>query len=35
VGNDAKLLDALYRLTPRRAAAFIARQMRDLLGGRS
>jgi short-subunit dehydrogenase len=31
VGNDAKLLDVLYRLSPRRAAAFIAKQMRDLL----
>jgi len=33
VGNDAKLLDVLYRLSPRRAAAFIAKQMNDLLGG--
>lgn len=33
VGQDAKLMDALYRLDPRRAAAFIARQMRDLLPG--
>jgi len=32
VGNDAKLLDAVYRLAPERAAAFIARQMKDLLG---
>jgi short-subunit dehydrogenase len=31
VGSDAKLLDVLYRLSPRRAAAFIAKQMRDLL----
>lgn len=31
VGPDAKLLDALYRLHPRRAAAFIAAQMRELL----
>jgi short-subunit dehydrogenase len=31
VGNDAKMLDVLYRLSPRRAAAFIARQMKDLL----
>ena len=31
VGSDAKLMDRLYRLTPRRAAGFIARQMKDLL----
>jgi short-subunit dehydrogenase len=31
VGNDSKLLDVLYRLSPRRAAAFIAKQMKDLL----
>jgi short-subunit dehydrogenase len=31
VGNDAKLLDVLYRLAPERAAAFIARQMKNLL----
>jgi short-subunit dehydrogenase len=31
VGNDAKLLDVLYRLSPRRAAAFIARQMRGII----
>ena len=31
VGSDAKLMDRLYRLSPRRAAAFIARQMQDLL----
>jgi NAD(P)-dependent dehydrogenase (short-subunit alcohol dehydrogenase family) len=31
VGRDAKLMDALYRLSPRRAAGFIARQMKDLL----
>jgi short-subunit dehydrogenase len=31
VGSDAKLMDRLYRLDPRRAAGFIARQMRDLL----
>lgn len=31
VGNDAKLLDALYRLSPKRAAAFIANQMKGLL----
>jgi short-subunit dehydrogenase len=33
VGSDAKLMDRLYRLNPRRAAGFIAKQMRDLLGG--
>ena len=32
VGRDAKLLDKLYRLHPKRAAGFIANQMRDLLG---
>jgi NAD(P)-dependent dehydrogenase (short-subunit alcohol dehydrogenase family) len=31
VGGDAKLMDRLYRLSPRRAAAFIVRQMKDLL----
>ncbi len=31
VGSDAKLMDRLYRLAPRRAAGFIARQMKDLL----
>jgi short-subunit dehydrogenase len=31
VGSDAKLMDRLYRLNPRRAAAFIAGQMKDLL----
>ena len=31
IGGDAKLMDRLYRLTPRRAAGFIARQMKDLL----
>jgi NAD(P)-dependent dehydrogenase (short-subunit alcohol dehydrogenase family) len=31
VGPDAKLLDGLYRLSPRRAASFIASQMKDLL----
>jgi NAD(P)-dependent dehydrogenase (short-subunit alcohol dehydrogenase family) len=33
VGPDAKLLDRLYRLSPRRATAFIAGQMKDLLNG--
>jgi NADP-dependent 3-hydroxy acid dehydrogenase YdfG len=32
VGSDAKLLDRLYRLSPARAAGFIANQMKDLLG---
>jgi short-subunit dehydrogenase len=32
VGGDAKLMDRLYRLSPRRAAGFIAGQMKDLLG---
>ena len=32
VGSDARLLDRLYRLSPRRATAFIAGQMKDLLG---
>lgn len=31
VGKDAKFLDALVRLNPRRAAAFIAKQMKSLL----
>ena len=33
VGSDAKLMDRLYRLNPRRAAGFIAKQMKDLLAG--
>ena len=33
VGSDAKLMDRLYRLSPRRAAGFIANQMKDLLAG--
>jgi NAD(P)-dependent dehydrogenase (short-subunit alcohol dehydrogenase family) len=33
VGSDAKLMDRLYRLSPRRATAFIAGQMKDLLAG--
>jgi short-subunit dehydrogenase len=32
VGSDAKLLDRLYRIHPRRAAGFIANQMKDVLG---
>ena len=31
VGSDAKFLDALYRMAPKRAAAFISKQMKDLL----
>ena len=33
VGSDAKLMDRLYRLNPRRAAGFIQRQMKGLLPG--
>jgi hypothetical protein len=29
--SRAKLMDRLYRLSPSRAAAFVARQMKDLL----
>ena len=31
IGRDAKLMDAIYRLHPQRAAALIAKQMKDLL----
>jgi NAD(P)-dependent dehydrogenase (short-subunit alcohol dehydrogenase family) len=31
VGSDARMMDRLYRLSPRRATAFIAGQMKDLL----
>jgi NAD(P)-dependent dehydrogenase (short-subunit alcohol dehydrogenase family) len=31
VGGDAKFMDRIYRLDPRRAAGFIARQMKGLL----
>lgn len=31
VGSDAKLMDTLVRLDPRRATTFIARQMKSLL----
>lgn len=31
VGSDARLMDRLYRLSPRRAAGFIQKQMKDLL----
>ncbi len=31
IGRDARLMDGLYRLDPRRAAAFIYRQMRSIL----
>lgn len=31
VGGDVTLMDRLYRLSPRRAAAFIAKRMKDLL----
>jgi short-subunit dehydrogenase len=33
IGQDARLMDLLYRVNPSGAAAFIARQMRGLLGG--
>jgi len=32
VGGDAKMMDRLYRLSPKRAAGLIAGQMKDLLG---
>ena len=32
IGRDAKLMDVLYRLTPRRSARLIADRMKDLLG---
>jgi len=32
VGRDSKMMDALYRVNPKGAAGFIARQMKDLLG---
>ena len=31
IGNDARMMDALYRINPKGAAGFIARQMKDLL----
>jgi len=31
VGSDAKLMDRLYRLSPRRAASFIGGRMKSLL----
>jgi short-subunit dehydrogenase len=31
-GSDSRLMDRLYRISPRRATAFIANQMKDLLG---
>ncbi len=33
VGKDARFLDMLYRLAPKRAARFIYKQMRSILGG--
>ncbi len=33
VGRDARMMDLLYRVNPSGASAFIARQMRGLLGG--
>jgi short-subunit dehydrogenase len=32
VGSDARMMDWLYRLSPRRATGFIAGQMKSLLG---
>jgi NAD(P)-dependent dehydrogenase (short-subunit alcohol dehydrogenase family) len=31
IGSDAKLVDVLYRLNPRRAAGFIAKQIKEML----
>ena len=31
VGKDARFLDLLYRLAPKRAAGFIYKQMRSIL----
>jgi hypothetical protein len=33
IGQDARMMDLLYRVNPAGAAGFIARQMRGLLGG--
>jgi short-subunit dehydrogenase len=33
IGRDAKMMDALYRINPRGAAAMIARQMKSLIPG--
>jgi len=33
IGRDAKMMDLLYRVNPSGAAAFIARQMKGLIGG--
>ena len=33
IGRDAKLMDVLYRINPKGAAGFIARQMKGLLKG--
>ena len=32
IGRDAKLMDILYRLSPRRSARLIADKMKDLMG---
>jgi hypothetical protein len=32
IGRDAKLMDVLYRLSPRRSARLTADRMKDLLG---
>ena len=31
IGRDARMMDTLYRINPKGAAGFIARQMKDLL----
>ena len=31
IGRDAKMMDLIYRLNPKRAATMIASQMKDLL----
>jgi hypothetical protein len=31
IGSDARMMDRLYRLSPRRAAGLIATRMKDLL----
>lgn len=31
VGSDAKFMDLIYRISPKRAAAYISKQMKDLL----
>jgi hypothetical protein len=31
VGSDAKFMDFIYRISPKRAAAYISKQMKNLL----